>query len=188
MWPLMEVDDLVGAAFLPTDGQVNPSDISQAMAKGARMRGVRCIEDCAVEDVLVENGRAVGVRTQQGEIRCEVVVNCAGMWAREIGALAGVSVPVVPVQHQFMVSEPIEGSSDRLAHAARPRPPGLLQGGGRRPGHGRLRAQPDALGARRHPRRLDLQADRARTGITSSSWRSRRLRACPRSKTRACGS
>ena len=109
MWPLMEVSDLVGAAFLPTDGQVNPSDISQAMAKGARMRGVQCIEDCAVEAVLVEHGRAVGVRTSQGELRCEIVVNCAGMWARQIGELAGVCVPVTPVQHQFMVTEPIEG-------------------------------------------------------------------------------
>jgi len=114
MWPLMEIDDLVGAAFLPTDGQVNPSDISQAMAKGARMRGVRCIEDCAVEDVIVDKGRAVGVRTEHGEIACEVVVNCAGMWARQIGAMAGVSVPVVPVQHQFMVSEPIEGVTPDL--------------------------------------------------------------------------
>lgn len=114
MWPMMDVDDLVGAAFLPTDGQVNPSDISQAMAKGARMRGVKCIEDCAVEEILVETGRAVGVRTQRGEIRCDIVVNCAGMWAREIGALAGVSVPVVPVQHQFMVSEPIDGIETTL--------------------------------------------------------------------------
>ncbi|MEM7201107.1 MAG: FAD-dependent oxidoreductase [Planctomycetota bacterium] len=109
MWPLMQVDDLVGAAFLPTDGQVSPSDISQAMAKGARMRGVRCLEDCPVEAILIERGRAVGVRTAQGEIRSDVVVNCAGVWARQIGAMAGVCVPVTPMQHQFMITEPIEG-------------------------------------------------------------------------------
>ena len=63
MWPVMDVSEVVGAAFLLTAGQVNPSDISQAMAKGARMRGVQCVEDCPVTDVIVENGRAVGVRT-----------------------------------------------------------------------------------------------------------------------------
>ncbi len=114
MWPVMDVSDVVGAAFLPTDGQVNPSDISQAMAKGARMRGVQCIEDCPVEAILIEGGRAVGVRTARGEIRCEVVINCAGMWAREIGAMAGVSVPVTPVKHQFMVTEPMAGVEPNL--------------------------------------------------------------------------
>jgi len=113
-WPLMQVSDLVGAAFLPTDGQINPSDVSAAMAKGARLKGVQVVENCAVQEILVEGGRCVGVRTEQGEMRCEVVVNCAGMWAREIGAMAGVSVPVQAVAHQFMVSEPIEGVDSDL--------------------------------------------------------------------------
>jgi 4-methylaminobutanoate oxidase (formaldehyde-forming) len=109
LWPLMEVSDLVGAAFLPTDGQANPSDITQALAKGARQGGVRIVEDCAVTGLRVEDGRMAGVTTDQGEIAAEVVVNCAGQWAREVGRLAGVNVPLVSVQHQYMVTEPIEG-------------------------------------------------------------------------------
>jgi 4-methylaminobutanoate oxidase (formaldehyde-forming) len=114
LWPLMDVSDLVGAAFLPTDGQANPADITQALAKGARQEGARIIEDCAVTGVLVEAGRAVGVATEQGEIAAEVVVNCAGQWARALGRLAGVNVPLVSVQHQYLVTEPIEGVTREL--------------------------------------------------------------------------
>lgn len=109
MWPIMQVEDVVGAVFLPTDGQVNPSDIAQAFAKGARGRGVRFFEDCPVTAVRARAGRVRGVTTPRGEIDCEVVVNCAGQWAREVGRLAGVNVPVQPVQHQYLITEPIEG-------------------------------------------------------------------------------
>ena len=105
LWPLMEIGDLVGAAFLPTDGQANPADIAQSLAKGARNRGVTIVEETRVAGILVESGRAVGVRTDMGEIRCEVVVNCGGQWARQVGALAGVSVPLQSVQHQYIVTE-----------------------------------------------------------------------------------
>ena len=109
LWPLMEASDLVGAAFLPTDGQANPSDITQALAKGARQNGVTILEDCAVTGITVKNGRAAGVVTAAGEVAAEVVVNCAGQWAHEVGRLAGVNVPLVSVQHQYMVTEAIEG-------------------------------------------------------------------------------
>ncbi len=109
LWPFMEISDLVGAAYLPTDGQANPSDITQALVKGARVRGVRFFEDCAVTGIAVENGRVAAVETDRGRIACETVVNCAGQWAREVGALAGVVVPVTSVQHQYLVTEPIEG-------------------------------------------------------------------------------
>ena len=109
MWPLMDATDIVGAAFLPTDGAVQPSDLTAALARGARQRGVRIIEDCVVEAIRVVGGRVHGVDTAQGPIDCEVVVNCAGIWAREVGALAGVTVPVQAVKHQFAVTEPIEG-------------------------------------------------------------------------------
>ena len=109
LWPLMNGDDLVGAAYLPTDGQANPSDITQALAKGARMAGVQIIEDCAVTAITVTEGRVAGVVTAQGEIATEVVVNCGGQWAREIGTLAGVNVPLVSVKHQYMVTEAIDG-------------------------------------------------------------------------------
>jgi len=108
-WPIMDVSDVVGAAFLPTDGQANPSDITQALAKGARARGVRVVEDCPVTDVKVVNGRVAGVATPQGDVACQSLVNCAGQWAREAGALAGVVVPVTSVQHQYLITEPIDG-------------------------------------------------------------------------------
>ena len=109
LWPLMDIGDVVGAAFLPTDGQANPADITQSLAKGARSAGVRIIEDCGVTAIHVHRGRVAGVTTDQGEIRTEVVVNCAGQWAREVGALAGVTIPLQSVQHQYMVTEPIDG-------------------------------------------------------------------------------
>ncbi len=109
LWPLMDISDVIAAAFLPTDGQANPSDTTQALAKGARARGARVIEDCAVTGVRIEKGRVTGVSTNLGDIACEVVVNCAGQWAREVGRMAGAQVPLQPVQHQYMVTEPIPG-------------------------------------------------------------------------------
>ncbi|MFQ5984441.1 MAG: FAD-dependent oxidoreductase, partial [Alphaproteobacteria bacterium] len=114
LWPLMDVSDVVGAAYLPTDGQANPADVTQALVKGARTRGVRFIEDCPVTAIHVKNGRVAGLTTPKGDIVCEVVVNCAGQWAREVGALAGVMVPVQSVQHQYMVTEAIEGVTPDL--------------------------------------------------------------------------
>ncbi len=114
LWPLMEVSDLVGAAFLPTDGQANPSDITQALAKGARAKGIRFFEDTPVTEILIERGRVAGVVTPRGTIRTAVVVNCAGQWAREVGRLAGVNVPLVSVQHQYMITEPIDGVAPDL--------------------------------------------------------------------------
>ncbi|MBS9477693.1 GcvT family protein [Ancylobacter radicis] len=114
LWPLMDVSDVVGAAFLPTDGQANPSDITASLAKGARMNGVTICEDTRVTGLTVEKGRVTKVRTDRGDIACEIVVNCAGQWAREVGAMAGVNVPLVSVQHQYMVTERIEGVTPDL--------------------------------------------------------------------------
>ena len=109
LWPLMEISDLVGAAFLPTDGQVNPADITQSLAKGARMHGARIFEDVNVLGVELERGRVMAVQTSAGRVRCEVIVNCAGQWARQVGALAGVNVPLVSVQHQYLITDAIAG-------------------------------------------------------------------------------
>ena len=109
LWPLMAVHDVVGAAFLPTDGQANPSDITQALAKGARGQGVRIIENAKVTAIEVKDGRVAAVVTEKGRIECEVAVNCAGQWADEIGRMVGLSVPLVPVQHQYLVTEAIDG-------------------------------------------------------------------------------
>jgi len=114
LWPLMTIDDLVGAAFLPTDGQANPSDITQSLAKGARMTGVTIVEDCPVTRILVENGRIKGVETAAGTIACEKVVLCCGQWTRTLAATVGVSVPLVSVEHQYMITERIEGVTPDL--------------------------------------------------------------------------
>jgi 4-methylaminobutanoate oxidase (formaldehyde-forming) len=109
LWPPMTVDDVVGAAFLPTDGQVNPSDIVQALARGARRGGVAIHEGVKVTGIRVENGAVRGVDTDQGVITCEKLVLCAGQWTRDLGRMAGVNVPLVPVQHQYLVTTEIEG-------------------------------------------------------------------------------
>lgn len=109
LWPLMNVNDVVGAAFLPTDGQASPSDITQALAKGARNAGVRIIEQCEVTGVHVKSGRVSGIDTNEGPIECEILVNCAGQWARDFGLMANVCVPLVSIQHQYLVTETISG-------------------------------------------------------------------------------
>lgn len=109
LWPLMTIDDLVGAAFLPTDGQANPSDITQSLARGARMGGVTICEDTPVIRIIVEAGRIRGVETPQGTIECEKVVCCAGQWSRVLAGSVGVNVPLVSVEHQYMITEKIPG-------------------------------------------------------------------------------
>ncbi len=109
LWPPMTVDDVVGAAFLPTDGQANPGDIVQALARGARMGGVAIREDLKVTGIRVENGAVRAIETDRGVISCEKLVLCAGQWTRDLGRLAGVNVPLVSVQHQYLVTTAIDG-------------------------------------------------------------------------------
>ena len=107
-WPLVNVDDIVGGVWLPKDGQCNPTDTTQALAKGARMGGAQIIEGVKVTKVLTKNGRAVGVATDQGDIQAEYVVNCSGMWGWEIGRDAGVNTPLHACEHFYIVTEPIK--------------------------------------------------------------------------------
>ncbi|MCA0342026.1 MAG: FAD-dependent oxidoreductase, partial [Proteobacteria bacterium] len=109
MWPLMEVGDLVGASWLPTDGQASPSDITQSLARGARMHGAKIVENVRVTGFDIEGGRIRRVRTTLGDIACEKVVNCAGQWARQVGAMAGINVPLQPVKHQYIITETVPG-------------------------------------------------------------------------------
>jgi sarcosine dehydrogenase len=109
MWPLLETSDLVGASYLPTDGQASPSDITQSLAKGARMHGAKIYEGVGVSGFEIVDGRVVAVTTTQGRITCQRVVNCGGMWARQLGAMAGVNVPLQPVKHQYVITEKIAG-------------------------------------------------------------------------------
>ncbi|MEP7204374.1 MAG: FAD-dependent oxidoreductase, partial [Ilumatobacteraceae bacterium] len=108
LWPLMTVDDVVGAAFLPTDGQANPTDITMALARGARQAGATICEDTDVLEIDVVDGVIRGVVTSQGRIDCSVVVCCAGQWTRSLAATVGVNVPLVSVQHQYVITTPFD--------------------------------------------------------------------------------
>lgn len=114
LYPLLETEDLVGAVFLPKDGQTNPVDTAQALAKGARASGARILEDTPVTAVLHRAGRVTGVRTPQGEIAAEIVVNCAGMWGRDLAASCGVTVPLHAAEHFYIVTEPMAEVSPKL--------------------------------------------------------------------------
>jgi len=114
LWPLLDAADLVGAVHLPRDGQTNPIDTTQALAKAARAGGARIFENEKVTQIIVENGVAKGVRTSRGEIRSEFVVNCAGMWAQQLGASSGTTVPLHPAEHFYIVTEPIAGLPKNL--------------------------------------------------------------------------
>lgn len=111
MWPHLEVADLVGASWLPTDGQASPSDIAASLAKGARMHGARLEEGVRVTGFRRDRARITGVETTHGTVACETVVNCAGLWAPQVGALAGVDVPLYPVKHLYVITEPLAGLS-----------------------------------------------------------------------------
>ena len=112
-YPVMRTDDLAGAIWLPGDGKANPADLCMSLAKGARNRGVTMREGVEVIGVITEDGpsgpRAVGVRTANGEVRCETLINCAGQWARQFGALAGVNVPLYSAEHFYIVTGKIPG-------------------------------------------------------------------------------
>jgi 4-methylaminobutanoate oxidase (formaldehyde-forming) len=108
-YPIMRTGDLQGAIWLPGDGKANPSDLCMSLARGARMRGVKIVEGVEVTGVMTENGAVAGVATAQGELRCEVIVNCAGQWARQFGRLAGVNVPLYSAEHFYIVTGQIPG-------------------------------------------------------------------------------
>lgn len=104
-FPLMSLDGVVGAAFIPSDGYVDPYGLTQAYAKGARAGGVRILEGVTVTGVVRKGKRVTAVRTAQGDVQCEIIVNAAGLWARQFGELAGLELPVTVVEHQYLVTE-----------------------------------------------------------------------------------
>src|SRR5690349_10202293 len=93
-YPVMRTDDLVGAIWLPADGKANPTDLTFALAKGARMRGARIVEKTRVIGVTTADGAVTGVRTDAGDIEADIVVNCAGQWAKQVAAMVGANVPL----------------------------------------------------------------------------------------------
>jgi 4-methylaminobutanoate oxidase (formaldehyde-forming) len=137
----MSTVDVLAAAFLPTDGYIDPASVTQAIARGARSRGAQICEHTKVTSITVDGRHCTTVQTDQGDVECEMVVNAAGMWGMEVGRMAGVRIPAVAVEHQYMLSGPIDGYTpvelgkmptmrdpDHLVYY-KPDGPGLLVGG-----------------------------------------------------------
>ena len=108
LYPLLKTSDLLGGSWVAQDGQGSPVDIVQAFIKGARKHGAKCLEGVKVTGIRVNDGRVAGVATEQGEIRSEFVVNCAGMWARALGKMAGVNVPLHACEHYYAHTEKLD--------------------------------------------------------------------------------
>ena len=136
LFPPMITDGVLGAAFLPTDGYIDPSQLTFALAEGARRRGAEIATGTRVTGVAVQRGRVTAVETDRGSIETEIVVNAGGMFAQEIGALAGVNVPIVPMAHEYLITKPtglpLEMPTMRdpsLLVYFRPESGGLIMGG-----------------------------------------------------------
>lgn len=114
MWPQVDASDVIAGFFTANEGRADPYNVAMSLAKGARMGGVKVVQGTRVVGVIQEAGRATGVVTADGTIQAEYVVNCAGMWGREVGAMAGVSVPLQAIEHAYLITEPIEGVSPDL--------------------------------------------------------------------------
>ena len=109
MWPLADTSDILAGFYTPEDGRANPVDFTMALAKGARMGGVKIFEDTEVIGINKKDGRVTGVVTNKGMVEAEFVVNCAGLWGRELGKLAGVNVPLQAAEHYYLLTQPMEG-------------------------------------------------------------------------------
>jgi heterotetrameric sarcosine oxidase gamma subunit len=109
LFPLARTDDVLAGFYVAEDGRANPVDVTMSLAKGARMKGVQIIEGTPVTGFLRHRGTVTGVRTSEGDIEAEYVVNCAGMWARQLGELAGVSIPLQAAEHYYLITEPVDG-------------------------------------------------------------------------------
>ncbi len=114
LFPLAKTDDVLAGFYVKEDGQANPVDVTMALAKGARLQGATILEGVAVTGVLKKNGAVSGVQTAYGDIEAEYVVNCAGMWARQLGAKAGVNIPLQAAEHYYLITEKIAGLSASL--------------------------------------------------------------------------
>ncbi len=109
LFPMMSLDGVLGAAYTPTDGSINPTDLTLALAAGARARGARFFTDTTVTQIIQKKGRVEEVITDKGTIKTDVVVNAAGQWGGEIGKMLGLNLPVVPMAHQYVITKPIKG-------------------------------------------------------------------------------
>ncbi len=137
VYPLIEIDDLVGAVFIPEDGYIDPHGLTQAYANGVRANGGRVVEGVMVKELPREGGRITHVVTDHGAVEVETVINAAGLWARQVGWMAGVELPAAVVEHQYLVTEKTDLIADGLpafrdpdgGYYAKPEPGALAIGG-----------------------------------------------------------
>ncbi|HLT11077.1 MAG TPA: FAD-dependent oxidoreductase [Micromonosporaceae bacterium] len=114
LFPLARTDDILAGFYVPDDGRANPVDVTMSLAKGARLRGVTIREGVPVTGLMTSRGAVAGVRTPYGDVEAEYVVNCAGMWARQLGEQVGISIPLQAAEHYYLITEPIDGMTDAL--------------------------------------------------------------------------
>jgi glycine/D-amino acid oxidase-like deaminating enzyme len=114
LFPPLDLDGVLGAVWLPTDGYLDPSNLAYALATGARNRGAKFFTHTRVERIRLEKNRVHTVVSDQGEIDCEYVVDAGGIWANEIGSLVGVNVPVIPMAHQYLITKPLDAVARSL--------------------------------------------------------------------------
>ena len=108
-WPLLRADDLHGGLWMPSAGRVSPTDVCQALLKGAKAEGAKVFEQTPVVEFDIRDGRIRGVVTAQGRIACDAVVNCTGLWGRDVAAMAKVTAPLYACEHFYLLTEPMAG-------------------------------------------------------------------------------
>ncbi|VAV92625.1 Sarcosine dehydrogenase, partial [hydrothermal vent metagenome] len=114
MWPQLDASKVLAGFYTANEGRADPTNVAMSLAKGARNAGVRIVEGVSVTGVTTKDGRVTSVETDFGDIEAEYVVNCAGMWARQVGEMAGVSVPLQAIEHAYLITEPFEGVSSDM--------------------------------------------------------------------------
>lgn len=120
MFPLMSLDGVIGAAYTPNDGSIDPTGLTNALSIGAKNRGARFFTNTNVEKINLKNGRVSEVVTDKGAIKTEIVVNASGMWGREVGKMVGLSLPVIPMAHLYIMTKPIEGVTNKFPNLRDP--------------------------------------------------------------------
>lgn len=114
LYPMANLDDVIGGLYSPHDGFIDPSGLTMALAAGAKHRGVQVVSNTRVEDIVANEGQVERVITDRGEVRTRIVIVAAGMWAGEIGALVGLKLPVIPMSHQYLITRPMDGVHPKL--------------------------------------------------------------------------
>lgn len=120
LFPLMSLDGVIGAAYTPNDGSIDPTGLTNALSIGAKNRGAKFFTNTNVEKINIKNGRVSEVVTDKGIIKTEIVVNAAGMWGREVGKMVGLSLPVIPMAHLYIMTKPIEGVTSKFPNLRDP--------------------------------------------------------------------